>query len=85
MEKLHSDASSKQRTSYSHPYLAGNFAPVTTEFPLTECTVIGTIPSALAGGQYVRNGGNPLTNEDATRDAHWFDVSSMMIRGPIFI
>ncbi|KAF8309329.1 carotenoid oxygenase [Clavulina sp. PMI_390] len=61
-----------------HPYLSGNFAPVSIELPLTECTVIGTIPSELAGGQYVRNGANPLANDDGTRDAHWFDGDGML-------
>lgn len=38
----------------------------------------GTIPLELAGGQYVRNGGNPLTNEDLARHAHWFDGDGML-------
>ena len=36
------------------------------------------IPFELAGGQYVRNGGNPVTNEDLGRDAHWFDGDGML-------
>ena len=32
----------------------------------------------LAGGQYVRNGGNPVTNETLGRDAHWFDGDGML-------
>ncbi|KAK8064568.1 retinal pigment epithelial membrane protein [Apiospora phragmitis] len=36
------------------------------------------IPRELAGGQYVRNGGNPTTNEDLGRDAHWFDGDGML-------
>lgn len=59
-------------------YLAGNFAPIQTTLPLTPCSYEGLIPSDLAGGQYVRNGGNPLTNEDLARDAHWFDGDGML-------
>ncbi|EEY16350.1 carotenoid cleavage dioxygenase [Verticillium alfalfae VaMs.102] len=32
----------------------------------------------LAGGQYVRNGGNPLANNDPERTAHWFDGDGML-------
>ena len=59
-------------------YLAGNFAPIHNTLPLTPCSFSGTIPTELAGGQYVRNGGNPLTNEDLGRDAHWFDGDGML-------
>ena len=59
-------------------YLAGNFAPIHNVLPLTPCSFSGTIPRELAGGQYVRNGGNPLTNEDLGRDAHWFDGDGML-------
>ena len=45
---------------------------------MTPCTYTGTIPQELAGGQYIRNGGNPLTNEDLGRDAHWFDGDGML-------
>lgn len=61
-----------------HPYLSGNFAPVSTSLPLTPCSYEGVIPPELAGGQYVRNGGNPLANEDLGRDAHWFDGDGML-------
>jgi len=61
-----------------HPYLHGNFAPIHRTLPLTPCTYTGTIPKELAGGQYVRNGGNPVTNEDLGRDAHWFDGDGML-------
>ncbi|KAH6647306.1 retinal pigment epithelial membrane protein [Truncatella angustata] len=61
-----------------HPYLSGNFAPIQRTRPLTACTFEGVIPVELAGGQYVRNGGNPTTNEDLGRDAHWFDGDGML-------
>lgn len=72
---------SRRRTSkkeYVHPYLSGNFAPVTTECPLTDCLFEGTIPEEFAGSQYVRNGGNPLANSERDRDAHWFDADGML-------
>ena len=61
-----------------HPYLSGNFAPIQTVVPLTPCSYTGTIPDDLAGGEYVRNGGNPVTNEALGRDAHWFDGDGML-------
>ncbi|KAI1752154.1 retinal pigment epithelial membrane protein [Xylaria castorea] len=61
-----------------HPYLSGNFAPIKRTRPLTRCPYTGHIPAELAGGQYVRNGANPLTNEDLTRHAHWFDGDGML-------
>ena len=52
-----------------HPYLSGNFAPIKRELPLTQCKIVeGQIPIELSGGQYVRNGGNPMKDEDETRD-----------------
>jgi carotenoid cleavage dioxygenase-like enzyme len=63
----------------SHPYLTGNYAPVKRELPLTACKVVeGRIPEEYAGGQYVRNGGNPLADEDDGRNAHWFDGDGML-------
>lgn len=62
----------------SSSYLSGNFAPIHKSTPLTPCTFSGTIPSDLGGGQYVRNGGNPVTNDDLGRDAHWFDGDGML-------
>ena len=59
-------------------YLSGNFAPVQQILPLTPCDYIGRIPTELAGGEYVRNGGNPVTNEALGRDAHWFDGDGML-------
>lgn len=61
-----------------HPYLSGNFAPIHQTLPLTKCTYTGTIPPELAGGEYVRNGSNPVSNEDLGRDAHWFDGDGML-------
>jgi len=59
-------------------YLSGNFAPVQQILPLAPCSYTGTIPEELAGGEYVRNGGNPVTNEALGRDAHWFDGDGML-------
>lgn len=61
-----------------HPYLHGNFAPIYSVQPLTPCDCVGEIPDELSGGQYVRNGGNPVSNEDLGRDAHWFDGDGML-------
>ena len=59
-------------------YLSGNFAPIHRVQPLTPCTYTGRLPEELAGGEYVRNGGNPATNEALGRDAHWFDGDGML-------
>ncbi|KAI1006275.1 hypothetical protein K3495_g1951 [Podosphaera aphanis] len=61
-----------------HPYLQGNFAPIRRIQPLTQCEYNGHIPQDLAGGEYVRNGGNPIANKDLGRDAHWFDGDGML-------
>jgi len=61
-----------------HPFLAGNFAPLRQNQPLIPCAYTGHIPKELWGGEYVRNGGNPVTNEDLGRDAHWFDGDGML-------
>ncbi|KAF2170359.1 hypothetical protein M409DRAFT_19179 [Zasmidium cellare ATCC 36951] len=61
-----------------HPYLSGNFAPIQQTLPLTKCTFMGRIPEELADGEYVRNGSNPVSNEDLGRDAHWFDGDGML-------
>ncbi|TVY30316.1 Carotenoid 9,10(9',10')-cleavage dioxygenase [Lachnellula hyalina] len=69
----------KQNSSQSpHPYLHGNFAPIHRVQPLTRCSYSGTIPDELAGGEYVRNGGNPVTHGDLGRDFHWFDGDGML-------
>ncbi|KAK4170480.1 carotenoid oxygenase [Cladorrhinum sp. PSN259] len=62
----------------SHPYLSGNFAPVRKTFPLTPCSYEGEIPVDLAGGQYVRNGSNPLSDHKVDQEAHWFDGDGML-------
>ena len=59
-------------------YLCGNFAPIQSTLPLTPCTFEGVIPYDLAGGQYVRNGANPVTDQDLGRAAHWFDGDGML-------
>ncbi|KEF57985.1 uncharacterized protein A1O9_05908 [Exophiala aquamarina CBS 119918] len=68
----------KRQKSHPHPYLSGNFAPIQQVQPLTPCQFSGTIPEELWGGEYVRNGGNPVSNEDLGRDAHWFDGDGML-------
>ncbi|GME27948.1 Carotenoid oxygenase [Neofusicoccum parvum] len=68
----------RKRADQKHPYLAGNYAPATRTRELTPCTYTGSIPEELVGGQYVRNGGNPISNEDLGRDAHWFDGDGML-------
>ena len=68
----------KRKRSHPHPYLSGNFAPVHMVQPLTPCKYSGSIPQELVGGEYVRNGGNPVSNEDMGRDAHWFDGDGML-------
>ncbi|KAF5644449.1 dioxygenase [Fusarium sp. NRRL 25303] len=61
-----------------HPYLTGNFAPIHQTTNLTSCTYSGCIPPELTGGQYVRNGGNPVSHQDLGKDAHWFDGDGML-------
>jgi carotenoid cleavage dioxygenase-like enzyme len=68
----------ESRSRKPHPYLHGNFAPIQKVIPLTPCAYIGSLPEELAGGEYVRNGGNPVINEDLGRDAHWFDGDGML-------
>ncbi|ETN45979.1 uncharacterized protein HMPREF1541_00161 [Cyphellophora europaea CBS 101466] len=73
----------RKRADEPHPYLSGNFAPVSRTRPLTPCTYSGEIPEELHGGEYVRNGGSPVSNQDLGRDAHWFDGDGM-ISGVLF-
>lgn len=58
--------------------MAGNFAPVSKSWPPTPVSWTGDIPDELRGGMYVRNGGNPATNDDLGREAHWFDGDGML-------
>ena len=64
-----------------HPYLSGNFAPIQQTLPLTPCIYSGRIPAELADGEYIRNGSNPVSNEDLGRSAHWCDG---MLAGVLF-
>jgi len=59
-------------------YLAGNFAPVSKAWSPTPVTWTGNVPAELLGGMYVRNGGNPASNTDLGREAHWFDGDGML-------
>ena len=68
----------KRKRNSKHPYLSGNFAPQQQTLPLTPCTYQGSIPQEFLGGQYVRNGSNPVSNDDLGRDAHWFDGDGML-------
>lgn len=64
----------RRRLNEQHGYLSGNYAPIERETPLTRCAIVeGTIPEELRGGQYVRNGGNPMANSNLQRESHWFD------------
>ena len=68
----------KKSDGRPHPYLHGNFAPIQRVRPLTNCIFTGSIPEELASGEYIRNGGNPVTSADLGRDAHWFDGDGML-------
>ncbi|KAJ4293259.1 hypothetical protein N0V90_008541 [Kalmusia sp. IMI 367209] len=68
----------KKKQSSNHPYLAGNFAPVTATTGPRPVDYSGVIPNELLGGMYVRNGGNPISNSDLGREAHWFDGDGML-------
>lgn len=68
----------RKKDANKHPYLAGNFAPVTKTWTPTPVSWTGDLPKELNGGMYVRNGGNPMANSDLGRDAHWFDGDGML-------
>lgn len=55
-----------------HPFLRGNFAPVLEEYISAVCEVTGEIPDELLGGQYIRNGGNPIYPPEKGRHYHWY-------------
>ncbi|WVF72160.1 hypothetical protein IAT40_006972 [Kwoniella sp. CBS 6097] len=62
-----------------HPFLKGNFAPVPDEYISHPCKVVhGEIPKELLGGQYIRNGGNPVYPPEQGRHYHWFDGDGML-------
>ena len=55
-----------------HPFLRGNFAPVDKEYISFPCEIVyGVIPNELLGGQYIRNGGNPVYPPEKGRHYHW--------------
>lgn len=75
---------SKSKGRSTHPYLAGNFYPVKKETDLVACTVAsGAIPQDLAGGQYLRNGGNAFHPPEEGQAYHFFDADGM-IHGVFF-
>ena len=53
-----------------HPYLSGNYAPVSEEISAVDLDVTGSIPDYL-DGRYLRIGPNPMGNPDPAR-YHWF-------------
>ncbi|KAF7719097.1 Uncharacterized protein PECH_000283 [Penicillium ucsense] len=59
-------------------FLSGNFEPIQRQQELTSCPYSGTIPEELAGGQYVRNGGNPQQMPKETERSHWWDGDGML-------
>ncbi|KAK0671462.1 retinal pigment epithelial membrane protein-domain-containing protein [Cercophora samala] len=68
----------ESRTQSENPYLSGNFAPIQKTLSLTPCSYEGEIPADLAGGQYVRNGSNPLVTDGENTRVHWFDGDGML-------
>lgn len=58
-------------SNHIHPFLKGNFAPVDEEYIAHQCEIIGEIPQQLLGGQYIRNGGNPVYPPEKGRHYHW--------------
>jgi hypothetical protein len=57
----------------THPYLAGNFAPVLGEYVMHPCEIVhGAVPHEFKGGQYIRNGGNPVHPPESGRHYHWW-------------
>ncbi|KAL4891161.1 9-cis-epoxycarotenoid dioxygenase [Aspergillus ambiguus] len=60
-----------------NPYLQGNYAPTSTTLLAESCQFEGIIPEEFLGGQYIRNGSNPL-DVDSDRELHWFDGDGML-------
>lgn len=58
------------RSAASHPFLAGNFAPIPSETTAFELPVLGRIPEELEG-RFLRIGPNPVTPRDPANH-HWF-------------
>lgn len=68
----------KNKHSSIHPFLSGNFAPVHVEHSLKLCQFSGVLPDELVGGQYLRNGANPLHLPAPDQPYHWFDGDGMI-------
>ena len=49
-----------------HPYLSGNYAPVSTEISAFDLEVTGAVPDYL-DGRYLRIGPNPIGDQDPLR------------------
>jgi carotenoid cleavage dioxygenase len=62
-------------TIETHPFLLGNYAPVSDEVTLTDLEVEGRIPAALEG-RYLRTGPNPLVAPIGPH--HWFTGDGMV-------
>jgi carotenoid cleavage dioxygenase-like enzyme len=82
-EAICTASSGSAEKRHVHQFLSGNFAPVHSTLPLTPCESEGQIPKEFAGGQYVRNGSNPVSyegdDEESTERAyHWFDGDGML-------
>ncbi|GAA5998456.1 carotenoid oxygenase family protein [Rhodotorula paludigena] len=70
-------------TTRQHPFREGNYLPVREERSLEACEYEGELPEELAGGMYVRNGGEPSLGEtqaeaEAGPAYHWFDGDGML-------
>ncbi len=71
------DVASETAPSGTNPYLAGNFAPVSTETTIEGLLPVdGAIPPDLEG-LWVRNGPNPVGSPDPDR-YHWFSGDGMV-------
>ncbi|WVQ70055.1 uncharacterized protein L199_008279 [Kwoniella botswanensis] len=71
--------STPSHSSEVHPFLRGNFSPVTQEYVSHSCQIVhGQVPQELFGGQYIRNGGNPVYPPEQGRHYHWFDGDGML-------